>query len=489
MQMIVRSAQQTTTVRVTNYHRDAQRSATWPPLRDDSGAYIGTVLEFGRCCVHPDDALLKVLRSSTDVARCRCVPTFDQLEKRLRGQPQFNDALTQFLPYDWSASWDVSLKTLLAQPASLAALMAWASAESPEDLPQLALLADGTALQDTDAREAGSLAIELCMKHFDVTYSDSVAALAMLQEQTSRAVMEFSTHSFPRFTRSKACLSLSQALRGPARPAVDARPDLIWSGYEVPEDCAGWLYALVSKAEFHPVNFVISDMSMPGNPMILVIHTFCSTTGYEKYEAQGRNCRFLQGPATEPESVAVIQDTLRRGADCHVRISNYRKDGSMFVNLLTMRPIHDSNNVYRYCIGVQFELSPSVPIKEQATTLDNLIQLIPIQIEVSSQRTGAMHRRTELNAESTTELAVKLERAMAGDGALAAHSLEARRGGMKLRNNHERVLKDVCNASPDTNIDGKPLTQLGLVRVPPEHGLLRMRPSPRLSGAYWRGLV
>ena len=88
------------------------------------------------------------------------------------------------------------MKTLLAQPASLAALMAWASAESPEDLPQLALLADGTALQDTDAREAGSLAIELCMKHFDVTYSDSVAALAMLQEQTSRAVMEFSTHSF-----------------------------------------------------------------------------------------------------------------------------------------------------------------------------------------------------------------------------------------------------------------------------------------------------
>ena len=230
---------------------------------------------------------------------------------------------------------------------------------------------------------------------------------------------------------------------------------------------------LVSKAEFHPVNFVISDMSMPGNPMIYVNQTFCSTTGYEKYEAQGRNCRFLQGPATEPESVAVIQDTLRRGADCHVRISNYRKDGSMFVNLLTMRPIHDSNNVYRYCIGVQFELSPSVPIKEQATTLDNLIQLIPIQIEVSSQRTGAMHRRTELNAESTTELAVKLERAMAGDGALAAHSLEARNeAGMKLRNNHERVLKDVCNASPDTNIDGKPLTQLGLVRVPPEHEAL-----------------
>ena len=35
-----------------------------------------------------------------------------------------------------------------------------------------------------------------------------------------------------------------------------------------------------------------------------------------------------------------------------MRISNYRKTGELFVQLLTMRPIHDSNDVYRYCVGV-----------------------------------------------------------------------------------------------------------------------------------------
>ena len=38
--------------------------------------------------------------------------------------------------------------------------------------------------------------------------------------------------------------------------------------------------------------------------------------------------------------------------------------------------------------------------------------------------------------------------------------------GDALRANHERVLQDVTNPSTELNIDGKPLTQLELVRVP-----------------------
>ena len=41
--------------------------------------------------------------------------------------------------------------------------------------------------------------------------------------------------------------------------------------------------------------------------------------------------------------------------------------------------------------------------------------------------------------------------------------------GLKLRGNHARVLKDICNPSAELNIDGKPLTQLELTRVAPEH--------------------
>merc|ERR1711871_1819899 len=180
--------------------------------------------------------------------------------------------------------------------------------------------------------------------------------------------------------------------------ATLATPELLWQKYRVPADAAEWLYAFVGAAETFPACIVISDMSIPGNPMMFVNQEFTRVTGYSKDEAQGRNCRFLQGPGTEPASVAVIQDTLRRGVDCHVRLTNYRKDGTPFQNLLSMRPVHDSNNVYRFCIGVQFEVGGSKSLKQRLKKLDMLLQLLPNRIDVGSAKRKRRQRTHQRQA-------------------------------------------------------------------------------------------
>ena len=86
--------------------------------------------------------------------------------------------------------------------------------------------------------------------------------------------------------------------------------------------------------------------------------------------------------------MAVIQDTLRRGTDCHVKITNYRKTGELFENLLTMRPVHDSNGVYRFCIGVQFEVTQDMSLKNRLSKLDKLLKLLPSTLEVESRAVG-----------------------------------------------------------------------------------------------------
>jgi len=149
--------------------------------------------------------------------------------------------------------------------------------------------------------------------------------------------------------------------------------------------------------------------------MFFVNQEFCRTTGYAKHEAQGRNCRFLQGPKTEPQSVAVIQDTLRRGVDCHVKISNYRKSGELFENLLTMRPVHDSNGVYRFCIGVQFEVTRDLSLKSRLAKLDKLVKLLPATLEVSSAASGVVHAKTEAAEEKAADLETKLNKALEGE--------------------------------------------------------------------------
>ena len=71
---------------------------------------------------------------------------------------------------------------------------------------------------------------------------------------------------------------------------------------------------------------VISDPSRPDNPMIYVSEEFETQTGYPPEEVLGRNCRFLQGPETDPEAVQAIRDALAdRDHDRYSELSKGRK--------------------------------------------------------------------------------------------------------------------------------------------------------------------
>ena len=64
--------------------------------------------------------------------------------------------------------------------------------------------------------------------------------------------------------------------------------------------------ALLNEQE-REKSVVISDPSRPDNPMIYVSEEFETQTGYPPEEALGRNCRFLQGPETDPKAVRAIR--------------------------------------------------------------------------------------------------------------------------------------------------------------------------------------
>ena len=58
-------------------------------------------------------------------------------------------------------------------------------------------------------------------------------------------------------------------------------------------------------------NFVLSDPSLPDNPIVYCSEGFCNLTGYKRSEVLGRNCRFLQGPGTDPRAVSIIRKVRR----------------------------------------------------------------------------------------------------------------------------------------------------------------------------------
>lgn len=68
---------------------------------------------------------------------------------------------------------------------------------------------------------------------------------------------------------------------------------------------------------------------------------FTELTGYDAGHVLGRNCRFLRGPATKPGDIATLSHALRAGRDITVVMHNYRMDGSVFLNEISISPIRD----------------------------------------------------------------------------------------------------------------------------------------------------
>ena len=107
------------------------------------------------------------------------------------------------------------------------------------------------------------------------------------------------------------------------------------------------------EAEEVEMSVVISNPALPDNPMIYVSEEFERQTGYGPEEAVGRNCRFLQGPDTDPHAVQAIREALKARTTFTIDILNYRKNGDPFMNRLRIRPLFDEDGALLYYVGAQ----------------------------------------------------------------------------------------------------------------------------------------
>jgi len=116
-------------------------------------------------------------------------------------------------------------------------------------------------------------------------------------------------------------------------------------------------YSLVKALQTAQQNFVITDPSLPDNPIVFASGGFLTLTGYTLDQVLGRNCRFLQGPQTDPMAVAKIRKAIADGYDTSVCLLNYKIDGTTFWNQFFVAPLRDSDgNVVNY-VGVQCQVS------------------------------------------------------------------------------------------------------------------------------------
>ena len=109
----------------------------------------------------------------------------------------------------------------------------------------------------------------------------------------------------------------------------------------------------------------IADASLPDQPLIYCNEAFSRMTGYTPEDVLGKNCRFLQGPDTDPAAVHSLRTAVKQGAACSVVFKNYRKDRTPFWNELTLTPVFSAAGELTHFIGVQHDVSARRAVEDE----------------------------------------------------------------------------------------------------------------------------
>ncbi|QDV61896.1 Blue-light photoreceptor [Crateriforma conspicua] len=150
------------------------------------------------------------------------------------------------------------------------------------------------------------------------------------------------------------------------------------------------------------VGVLIADARAPDFPVVYCNSSFEKMTGYRSEEIVGRNCRFLQADDRDQFEIHVMRQALRQGSACTVTLRNYRKDGSMFWNEISLSPIHNDRGELTHYVSIERDVTERqqslTDLKRErllldalsdGTPFDELLRLIVTQAESSCARMSA----------------------------------------------------------------------------------------------------
>jgi two-component system sporulation sensor kinase C len=104
----------------------------------------------------------------------------------------------------------------------------------------------------------------------------------------------------------------------------------------------------------------VANATLPDIPLVYVNPAFEVMTGYTLEEVQGNNCRFLQGDDRQQPGVTLLREAIQSRREVVVLLKNYRKDGSLFWNELSLSPIFNRERELTHFVGIQNDVTARV---------------------------------------------------------------------------------------------------------------------------------
>lgn len=115
----------------------------------------------------------------------------------------------------------------------------------------------------------------------------------------------------------------------------------------------------------------LSDPDLEDNPIVFANEVFEKITGYRREEIVGKNCRFLQGQEREQPGIDKLREAIKNRQPVEVTLKNYKKNGDLFYNRLSVKPLFDSEGRLIYFLGVQYDVTEQKRARQEIERLKN----------------------------------------------------------------------------------------------------------------------
>src|SRR3982751_251911 len=93
---------------------------------------------------------------------------------------------------------------------------------------------------------------------------------------------------------------------------------------------------------------LVTDATLPGNPITFANNAFIDLSGYTIDEVLGQDPHFMNGEETDPEAILRYETAITEGRDETLEILQYRKDGPPFRAMLFASPLDDGQGTVEH---------------------------------------------------------------------------------------------------------------------------------------------
>jgi len=125
----------------------------------------------------------------------------------------------------------------------------------------------------------------------------------------------------------------------------------------------------------HCVNGVtLADPDLEDCPIVYANKAFEELSGYGQEEIIGRNCRFLQGNNKDQPDLDKLRTAIKNHEPISVTLKNYRKDGTLFHNYLSITPLFDKKGGLLYYLGVQYDITYKIDADSEIKKLTEMLK-------------------------------------------------------------------------------------------------------------------